>query len=60
MKKLHYIGPLPRDEYYGIDSTMPRKKQFLEWCQNNRVETSDLQNVVLNCCQQDECVLSWT
>ena len=27
MKKLHYIGPLPREEQYGIDSTKPGKKQ---------------------------------
>lgn len=27
MKKLHYVSPLPREEYYGIDSTMPGNKQ---------------------------------
>lgn len=25
--KINYIGPLLREEYYGIDSTMPGKKQ---------------------------------
>ncbi|KYO30417.1 hypothetical protein Y1Q_0017661 [Alligator mississippiensis] len=53
-KKQNYVGPLPKMEYYGIENMMSREKgQFLEWYQNNRDKTFDMQKKLVCYCQQD-------
>ncbi|XP_059582038.1 uncharacterized protein LOC132250018 [Alligator mississippiensis] len=54
----NYVGPLPKMEYYGIENMMSSEKgQFLEWYQNNRDKTFDMQKELAYYCHQDVKIL---
>ncbi|XP_078242820.1 uncharacterized protein LOC140705727 [Pogona vitticeps] len=58
-EKEQYEGPLPPPEAYGVQHMMPsEQKAFLEWYEENKTKTFNLQRELAAYCQQDVNILA--